>query len=91
MRFAHPYPPRRGAFFLIALFSCLQILFGFFLFTGNGQDSVLPVRPSMQIAAYERYDSYDFHDLVFDMSKIEPAAGVMEEGVSNPNFIKSTH
>ena len=51
MRFANPHPPRRGAFFLIALFSCLQIIFGFFLFTGEGHDSVLPPRTSVQVAA----------------------------------------
>ncbi|MCK5384876.1 MAG: hypothetical protein KAJ29_04815 [Alphaproteobacteria bacterium] len=54
MRFANPHPPRRGAFLLIALFSCLQILFGFFLFTGNGQDSVLLPHTSVQVASYEK-------------------------------------
>jgi hypothetical protein len=66
MRFANPHPPRRGAFLLIALFSCLQILFGFFLFTGNGQDSALPVRSSIQIASYD--DPALFN-------KVEPASG----------------
>jgi len=66
MRIANPHPPRRGAFLLIALFSCLQILFGFFLFSGNGQDSVLPSRSSIQVASY--YNGSMFNN-------IEPAAG----------------
>jgi hypothetical protein len=70
MRFANPHPPRRGAFLLIALFSCLQILFGFFLFTGNRHDSVLPPRSSVQIASYD--DGILFND-------IQPATGYISE------------
>lgn len=60
MRFAQPHNPRRGAFLFIALFSCLQITLGFFLFTGKGQESVLPI--NMASAAHE-------------INQIEPAAG----------------
>ena len=51
MRFANPHPPRRGAFILIALFSCLQITFGLFLFTRNGDDSARTSRAPIQLAA----------------------------------------
>ncbi len=70
MRFANPHPPRRGAFLLIALFSCLQILFGFFLFTGNGQDSVLSSRKSIQIASYDTPI-----DIASKLNAIKPALG----------------
>jgi|GEM_PF-2949318 len=71
MRFENPHPPRRGAFVLIALFSCLQILFGFFLFTGNGQDSALPARNSSQIASYQVASYKDASGL----NAVEPASG----------------
>lgn len=73
MRFANPHPPRRGAFLLIALFSCLQILFGFFLFTENGQDSVLPPRSSIQVASYD--DASQFNN-------VEPASGYEPQNTS---------
>lgn len=41
MRIVTPHVSRRGAFFFIALFSCLQIFLGFFLITGNGHESVV--------------------------------------------------
>ena len=75
MRFANPHPPRRGAFLLIALFSCLQILFGFFLFTGNKSDSVLQQRSSVQVASIE--------DALL-LNKIETASGTIAQEASLP-------
>ncbi len=50
---------RRGAFFFIALFSCLQIFLGFFLITGKGHDSAaaLAVQQNPSDAATDPSDN----------------------------------
>ena len=55
MHVSDPHLSRRGAFLLIALFSCLQILFGFFLITGNGQGS--PVQHSQPPSFTASFDT----------------------------------
>lgn len=75
MHVTDPHIWRGGAYVFIALFSCLQILFGFFLITEDGPKPAVPV---VKMALYN--DTFDIadntdDDIAIQLNKIMPAAG----------------
>lgn len=75
MRFAEPQISRRGAFLIVALFSCLQITLGFFLINGNGHDSVLSAQIDTPTTFAEAPTIDEMEQFALGVSSIEPAAG----------------
>ncbi len=75
MRFAEPQISRRGAFLIVALFSCLQITLGFFLINGNGHDSVLSAQIDTPTTYAQASSIDEMEQFALGVSSIEPAVG----------------
>lgn len=75
MRFAKPHISRRGAFFFIALFSCLQIILGFSLISGKGDDSAAVLIEQAEFPREQVNQLADAELKFIDLNDYEPAAG----------------
>lgn len=72
MHVTDPHIWRGGAYVFIALFSCLQILFGFFLITEDGQKKPVPV---VKMALYSEEINGTPETANFDVAtNVEPDA-----------------